>query len=51
MPLFNLEIYFGKVAEHDNYFRGKGLGSWPVQNRKSKQKRGSRRAVRLREQK
>ena len=28
MPLFNLEIYFGNVVEHDNYSRGKGLGIW-----------------------
>ena len=27
-PLFNLEIYFDKVPEHDSYFRGAGLSTW-----------------------
>ena len=27
-PLFNLEIYFDKVLEHDSYFRGAGLNTW-----------------------
>lgn len=53
MPVFTLDIYFGKVTEHDSGFKW-CLASpipWPVWNRKSKQKRGSPRAIRWREQK
>ena len=28
MPLFNLEIYFDKVLDHDSYFKGEGLSTW-----------------------
>lgn len=47
MPLFDLQIYFGKVSEHDSYFRGKGLGTWPPlilasAKQKSKAKMASR---------